>query len=102
MTPDSRLIRGDSIRVGRSPLNGAAKWGLRSPRIETIKMRKGNNPMRTLLLLLLPLILLSPGQNSVLPTPDSSVVVLGFKSYKTRQAVEKSEPLYTGPAPAMT
>jgi hypothetical protein len=65
-------------------------------------MRKGINPMRTLLLLLLPLILLSPGQNSVVPTSESSVVVLGFKSYKARQAVEKSEPLYTGPAPAMT
>jgi len=65
-------------------------------------MRKGDNPMRTLLLLLLPLLLLSPGQNSVVVTQDSSVVVLGFKSYKTRQSVQRPDLPNTGPAAAMT
>lgn len=57
--------------------------------------------MRNLLLLPLLLVLVSPLQNPPAPQDPSSVVVLGSKWYKSRQTLEKLEPVGTAPAPAM-
>lgn len=59
--------------------------------------------MRTLLLLPLLLIFVSSAQSQtiVVSAEGPSVVVLGFKWSKSRQAPEKLEPVSTGPAPAM-
>ena len=58
--------------------------------------------MRTLLLLPLLLMLVSPGQNSVVSNEGSSLAVLGFKLSKRRQAVEKTATTSPAPAAALT
>jgi hypothetical protein len=60
--------------------------------------------MRTLLLLPL-LFTIAPAvysQNTVVTGDSSSVIVLDSRWYKSREAVEKQEPVSTGPAAAMT
>jgi hypothetical protein len=57
--------------------------------------------MRTLLLLPLLLSLISPVQNEAVPVDGSKVVVRSYKWAKSRQVVEKLEPVVTAPAAAM-
>jgi hypothetical protein len=56
--------------------------------------------MRTLLPLLLLLIFVSPSQNPAGPHEGSSVAVLSFKWYKTRQVIEKLDGPANAPTPA--
>lgn len=57
--------------------------------------------MRNLLLLPLLLMFVGPPQNSPTSTDGSSVVVLGSKWYKSRQVLEKLDPIVSTTAPAM-
>jgi hypothetical protein len=57
--------------------------------------------MKNLLLLPLLLTLLSPAQNPPPPQTGSSVVVVGQKWTKTRQVLEKLDPIVNTTAPAM-
>lgn len=57
--------------------------------------------MRTLFLLPLLLVLVSPGQNTVRPDDGSAVTLLSFKWAKSRQTVEKLDVPVTTPAAAM-
>jgi len=57
--------------------------------------------MRTLLLLSLLLLFVSPVQNPTTTEKDSSVIVRGFKCSKSRQTVDKVESANPGPATAV-
>lgn len=58
--------------------------------------------MKTLLLLPLLLVFISPGQNPTAPEEASAVTVLGFKCSKTRVTVKTPDPsVAVTPAPAM-
>jgi len=57
--------------------------------------------MRNLILLPLLLMFVAPPQNTPAPQDGSSVVVLGSKWYKSRQVLEKLDPIASTTAPAM-
>ena len=57
--------------------------------------------MRTILLLTLLLMFVSPNQNLTVSPGDSSVAVVAFKWFKSRQKIETPAPTETGPARAM-
>ena len=57
--------------------------------------------MRTILLLTLLLMFVSPNQNLTVAQGDSSVAVVAFKWFKSRQKIETPVPADTGPARAM-